>query len=93
MAQLTDAIDLWMFSGRKKMAIAFGVLYSLSCMTKLSESFAVLMIGRLLSGISTSLLFSVFETWMIHEHHRVRTFFHRSRVTRAPLITHCFLHL
>ena len=26
--------------------------------------------GRLLSGIATSLLFSVFEAWMVSEHHK-----------------------
>jgi MFS transporter, MFS domain-containing protein family, molybdate-anion transporter len=56
--------------GRRKMAIAFGIFYSLSCLTKLSRSYYILMIGRLLAGISTSLLFSVFESWMVYEHHK-----------------------
>jgi len=30
----------------------------------------VLLVGRLLSGISTSLLFSVFEAWMVYEHNK-----------------------
>lgn len=57
--------DVCFCRGRKKMSIAFGILYSLSCMTKLSRSYSILMLGRLLAGISTSLLFSVFESWMI----------------------------
>ena len=28
------------------------------------------MLGRFLSGVSTSLLFSVFESWMVCEHHK-----------------------
>lgn len=55
--------------GRKRMAMVFGVIYALSCLTKFINSFAILLFGRILSGIATSLLFSVFETWMVHEHH------------------------
>lgn len=58
-------------SGRKTMSIMFGILYSLSCITKLWNDFYVLLIGRLLSGIATSLLFSVFEAWMVFEHNKV----------------------
>eukprot|EP01098_Paradermamoeba_levis_P007008 TRINITY_DN2912_c0_g1_i5.p1 TRINITY_DN2912_c0_g1~~TRINITY_DN2912_c0_g1_i5.p1 ORF type:complete len:450 (-),score=150.21 TRINITY_DN2912_c0_g1_i5:137-1486(-) len=56
--------------GRKRMCIAFGVLYAISCLTKLYNDFWILMVGRLLSGVATSLLFSSFESWMVHEHHR-----------------------
>jgi MFS family permease len=56
--------------GRKKLSLAFSVIYSLSCITKLSPTFYILMIGRILGGISTSLLFSVFEAWMVSEHQR-----------------------
>jgi hypothetical protein len=51
------------------MSLIFVVLYVLSCITKLWGSFYVLMLGRLLGGISTSLLFSVFEAWMVSEHY------------------------
>mmetsp|Transcript_8526 Transcript_8526/g.18434 ORF Transcript_8526/g.18434 Transcript_8526/m.18434 type:complete len:506 (-) Transcript_8526:124-1641(-) len=54
--------------GRKKFVILFSIIYSLSCMTKHFKSFWVLMIGRLLGGIATSLLFSVFEAWLIGAH-------------------------
>lgn len=53
------------------MAVMFGILYGASCITKLWGNFWVLMLGRLLGGISTSLLFSVFESWMVYEHHKV----------------------
>lgn len=52
------------------MAIAFSVIYGFSCLTKLSPDFYVLLLGRFTGGIATSLLFSVFESWMVHEHHR-----------------------
>merc|ERR1712038_1101981 len=46
--------------GRKKVAFLFCVLYTFCCLTKLSSSFGVLMVGRVLGGISTSMLFSTF---------------------------------
>ncbi|KAF2072680.1 hypothetical protein CYY_006014 [Polysphondylium violaceum] len=54
--------------GRKLMTIVFCLLYSISCITKLLNNFSVLLFGRLLGGIATSLLFSVFESWMVYEH-------------------------
>ncbi len=54
--------------GRKRMALCFCVVYGASCATKLSPNFAVLMAGRLLAGVATSLLFSVFEAWLVSEH-------------------------
>ncbi|KAI8593331.1 hypothetical protein BDZ88DRAFT_493222 [Geranomyces variabilis] len=56
-------------AGRKLACLVFCAIYSLSCLTKLSPTFTVLLFGRLLGGISTSLLFSVFESWMVSEHH------------------------
>ncbi len=57
--------DKW---GRRTLALAFCVFYGLACVTKLFNSYAILMLGRLLSGVATSLLFSVFEAWMVSEH-------------------------
>eukprot|EP01117_Protostelium_nocturnum_P001430 TRINITY_DN1172_c2_g1_i2.p1 TRINITY_DN1172_c2_g1~~TRINITY_DN1172_c2_g1_i2.p1 ORF type:complete len:382 (+),score=145.34 TRINITY_DN1172_c2_g1_i2:470-1615(+) len=54
--------------GRKRMSLAFGFVYMASSITKWFPSFSVLLLGRLLGGIATSLLFSVFESWMISEH-------------------------
>eukprot|EP00466_Bigelowiella_natans_P014204 jgi/Bigna1/90905/estExt_fgenesh1_pg.C_820058 len=58
--------------GRKKTCILFGILYTLSCFTKHFSNFYVLMLGRLLGGVATSLLFSVFEAWMVCEHNEQR---------------------
>lgn len=57
--------DKW---GRKNMCILYSVCYIIACFTKLVPEYWTLMVGRFLSGISTSLLFSVFESWMVCEH-------------------------
>ena len=54
--------------GRKKFALVYVAAYIMSCLTKHFNSFPVLLLGRFLGGISTSLLFSVFDAWMINEH-------------------------
>lgn len=54
--------------GRKFNVLVFVVSYALSCMTKHSPNFGILMIGRLLAGIATSILFSAFESWLVSEH-------------------------
>lgn len=54
--------------GRKKFSLLYCFVYILSCLTKHSASYNTLMIGRLLGGVATSLLFSVLESWMIAEH-------------------------
>ena len=54
--------------GRRKLCITFSLVYSVSCLTKLSRNYGVLIIGRVLGGVSTSLLFSAFEAWYVHEH-------------------------
>lgn len=54
--------------GRKKAALLYVLTYALSCMTKHSPDYWVLMCGRVLGGIATSLLFSAFESWVVAEH-------------------------
>lgn len=54
--------------GRRKTCLAFCVIYVLCCLTKLSPNFYVLLVGRLLGGVATSLLFSSFEAWYVYEH-------------------------
>jgi MFS family permease len=55
-------------SGRKNAALGYVITYSLSCCTKHSPNFWVLMVGRVLGGIATSLLYSAFESWLVAEH-------------------------
>jgi len=54
--------------GRKKICVLFTILYSICCLTKISRNFFVLCIGRILGGVSTSLLFSSFDAWYMYEH-------------------------
>ncbi|KAJ8768350.1 hypothetical protein K2173_021503 [Erythroxylum novogranatense] len=54
--------------GRKRACITYCITYILSCITKHSGQYKVLMLGRVLGGIATSLLFSAFESWLVAEH-------------------------
>jgi len=56
--------------GRRKFAILYCVIYFGHCLTKHSSAFGMLMVGRILGGISTSLLFSVFDSWLVSESQR-----------------------
>jgi hypothetical protein len=44
-------------------------MYVITCATMFSNDLRVLFFGRLAGGVSTTLLFSVFEAWMITEYH------------------------
>lgn len=54
--------------GRRNFVILYAVTYALSCLTKHAKDYYVLMLGRLLGGVATSLLFSVFDSWLIRAH-------------------------
>ncbi len=56
--------------GRKFNVLVFVVTYGLSCFTKHFPDFNILLVGRILAGIATSILFSAFEAWMVSEHNR-----------------------
>ena len=56
--------------GRKNFAILYCVIYFGHCVTKHWGVFGMLMVGRVLGGISTSLLFSVFDSWLVSESQR-----------------------
>ena len=49
--------------GRRTMGQVFCVICILNCASKLSDNFYILLLGRFLSGVSTSCLYSVFESW------------------------------
>ena len=53
--------------GRKRVCLVYVAVYIVSCVTKHVNSYSVLMVGRLLGGVATSLLYSVFDAWMINE--------------------------
>lgn len=54
--------------GRRLACLVFCAAYSLSCLSVVSDVVPILFIGRALGGLSTTLLYSVFETWMIAEY-------------------------
>lgn len=56
--------------GRRNNCIIYGILYGGACITKHFGNFWILMLGRLLGGIATSILYSAFESWMVYEHHK-----------------------
>ncbi|KVH89981.1 Major facilitator superfamily domain, general substrate transporter [Cynara cardunculus var. scolymus] len=56
--------------GRKRASVTYCITYILSCITKHSPQYRVLMVGRILGGIATSLLFSAFESWLVAEHNK-----------------------
>lgn len=52
-------------SGRRKLCLTFCITYALACALIQLPYFPVLILGRFLGGVSTSILFSVFESWLI----------------------------
>ena len=59
--------------GRKKACLSFCIIYSLSCLLTLSSNILTLFVGRVLGGIGTTLLFTVFEAWLVAEFNRTQT--------------------
>ncbi|XP_028850331.1 molybdate-anion transporter [Denticeps clupeoides] len=60
--------------GRRRTCLIFCLSYSACCVTKLSRDYLVLVLGRVLGGLSTSLLTSAFEAWYVHRHADVHDF-------------------
>lgn len=56
--------------GRKKGTLAFAVIYALGAASTKSPLLKVLFLGRIMSGIGTSLLFSAPESWLVAESQR-----------------------
>lgn len=54
--------------GRKRSCIVYCVLEIIINLMEHSTDFNILLVGRVLGGISTNLLFSAFESWMTTEH-------------------------
>ncbi|CAB9505841.1 Molybdate-anion transporter [Seminavis robusta] len=64
---LGSAVDKF---GRKRSCIVYCVLEIIINTMEHSQNFTILLIGRVLGGISTNLLFSAFESWMTTEHRK-----------------------
>ncbi|KJH52245.1 hypothetical protein DICVIV_01573 [Dictyocaulus viviparus] len=56
--------------GRRYNCVLYGALYGAACLTKHSSNINVLMFGRFLGGIATSILYSAFESWLVFEHNK-----------------------
>ena len=64
---LGSAVDKF---GRRNSCIVYCVLEIIINCLEHSTNFTILLIGRVLGGISTNLLFSAFESWMTTEHRK-----------------------
>ena len=60
-------VDTW---GRKLGCVIFCVLEIIINIMEHIPSMPCLLVGRVLGGLSTSLLFTAFESWMVSEHRR-----------------------
>lgn len=56
--------------GRKRSCIVYCVLEIIINTLEHSTNFPLLLLGRVLGGVSTNLLFSAFESWMTTQHRR-----------------------
>jgi len=64
---LGSAVDKF---GRKNSCIVYCILEIIINTMEHSTNFQILLLGRVLGGISTNLLFSAFESWMTTEHRK-----------------------
>jgi MFS family permease len=56
--------------GRKTACLVFCVTYSTACLSTLVLEVPILFLGRVFGGLSTSLMYSAFESWMVTEYHK-----------------------
>lgn len=54
--------------GRRTACLAYCSIHSLASLSVLSSMLEVIVVGRVLAGVGTTLLWSVFESWMVAEH-------------------------
>lgn len=54
--------------GRRTACLAYCAIHSLASLSVLSSQFEVILIGRIIAGMGTTLLWSVFESWMVAEY-------------------------
>ena len=60
--------------GRKKAAIILSLLYALSCLFTMFGNYVLLILGRCMAGVASTLLFSTLESWYICQHSQVYDF-------------------
>ncbi|KAF9969347.1 Molybdate-anion transporter [Actinomortierella ambigua] len=64
---VANTADVW---GRKKMALLFCFTSSTASLIRFSNNYHYLVFSHLLSGLSTALLYCVFDSWYISQHQR-----------------------
>ncbi|KAI5251127.1 DUF791-domain-containing protein [Aureobasidium subglaciale] len=55
--------------GRRSACLLYCIIYSIACLSMLYDDLLIMFAGRACGGVSTTLLYSVFEIWMIAEYH------------------------
>jgi MFS family permease len=58
--------------GRRTACLAYCVLYSFSSFTLLADDIRILFLGRVLGGICGTLLWTVFESWLVAEFNQLK---------------------
>ncbi|KXH35742.1 major facilitator superfamily transporter [Colletotrichum nymphaeae SA-01] len=56
--------------GRRLACLTYCATYILTCLTMLTDNLFILFLGRFAGGVSTTLLYSVFEAWLITEYNQ-----------------------
>jgi MFS family permease len=56
--------------GRRAACLVFCGAYIVSSLTTISNNIMILFFGRVLGGIGTTLIYSVFESWMVTEYYK-----------------------
>ncbi|KAL8800249.1 MAG: hypothetical protein Q9182_005305 [Xanthomendoza sp. 2 TL-2023] len=56
--------------GRKNACLAYCAITILSCLSVLSNNISLLFAGRALGGLGTTLMYTVFEAWMVTEYNQ-----------------------
>ena len=49
--------------------LIYGLMYIITCFAMLSDNLVILFFGRLAGGVATTILFSIFDVWMVAEYH------------------------
>lgn len=73
--------------GRKFVCMMFCLLYAMSCFFTVMPVLPLLFLGRVLGGVSTSILFSVFDSWMVTNFRTLRLVDHGCDLSRTYATT------
>ncbi|KAK6836611.1 hypothetical protein PG987_007106 [Apiospora arundinis] len=71
--------------GRRTACLAYCAIHSLASLSVLSSLLEVILVGRVIAGVGTTLLWSVFESWMVAEYNARGLGRENSSRSRLPL--------